>query len=180
MLQLQLLKGNDHQHQGLQSAVKVPSTASERRKIDGLLAIIPLICTSLRFPFEKVLRRSWAYQRAAARGPRTFSLASSTQLTQSWSILSGFSLSQISNIGAQKLPIYENDLQNSEHYSFPGIQPCSSEERTILEAPILGESSPVPLYLDFGALSACPTGYSTISNTACCPSSVNPMVSVNI
>ncbi|KAN0106677.1 hypothetical protein V8E51_009553 [Hyaloscypha variabilis] len=103
------------------------------------------------FTFEKVLQRSWAYQRAATRGPRTFSLASSTQLTQSWSILSGFSLSQISNIGVQKLPIYENDLQNSEHYSFPGIQPGSSEEQTILEAPISEESIPVPLYLDFPA-----------------------------
>jgi hypothetical protein len=101
------------------------------------------------FTFEKVLQRSWAYQRAATRGPRTFSLASSTQLTQSWSILSGFSLSQVSNIGVQKLPIYENDLQNSEHYSFPEVQPRSSEERTILQAPISEPSDPVPLYWDF-------------------------------
>jgi hypothetical protein len=103
------------------------------------------------FTFEKVLQRSWAYQRATTRGHHTFSPASSTQLTQSWSILSGFSLSQISNIGVQKLPIYENDLQNSENYSFLEVQPRSSEERTILEAPISEPSDPVPLYWDFPA-----------------------------
>jgi hypothetical protein len=103
------------------------------------------------FTFEKVLERSWAYQRAATRGPRTFSLASSTQLTQSWSILSGFSLSQISNIAVQKLPIYENDLQNSESYAFSEAQPRSSEERTILEAWISEPSDQVPLYWDFPA-----------------------------
>ncbi|KAE9373078.1 hypothetical protein N431DRAFT_482208 [Stipitochalara longipes BDJ] len=101
--------------------------------------------------FEKILERSWAYQRAAARGPRPFSLASSTQLTQSWSILSGFSLSQISNIGVQKLPIYENDLQNSEHYSFTEVQLHCSEEQTTLETPNSEPSDRLPLYWDFPA-----------------------------
>jgi hypothetical protein len=69
--------------------------------------------------FEEDLYRSWVYRRSLARGPRTFSLATSTQLTQSWSMLSGLSLSNISNIAIQKLPIYAADLKNTEHYSFP-------------------------------------------------------------
>jgi hypothetical protein len=70
------------------------------------------------YSFEEALSTSWVYRRSIARGPRTFSIATSTQWTQSWSMLSGLSLSNISNIAIQSLPIYEGDLHNSELYSF--------------------------------------------------------------
>lgn len=79
------------------------------------------------FTFEKDLDGSRVYQRAGVRGPETFSIATSTQLTQSWSMLSGLSLSEISNIAVQKLPIYEKDLKNSDLYFFGDVD----EESTL-------------------------------------------------
>jgi len=73
--------------------------------------------------FEEDLNTSWVYQRSLLRGPRTFSIATSTQLTQSWSMLSGLSLSGISNIAIQALPIFKEDLANSELYTFGGKTP---------------------------------------------------------
>jgi hypothetical protein len=71
--------------------------------------------------FEEDLSNSWVYQRSFVRGPRTFSIATSTrltQVTQSWSILSGLSLSNISNIAVQSLPVYAEDLKTNHLYSF--------------------------------------------------------------
>lgn len=73
------------------------------------------------FTFDEDLRTSWVYQRSRARSARSFSIASSSQVTQSWSFLSGLSLSNISNIAVQALPIFEEDLQNSKLYSFGNI-----------------------------------------------------------
>jgi hypothetical protein len=73
--------------------------------------------------FEEDLIKSWVYQRSFVRGPRTFSIATSTrltQVTQSWSILSGLSLSNISNIAVQSLPVYAEDLKTNHLYSFEG------------------------------------------------------------
>ncbi|KAE9363827.1 hypothetical protein N431DRAFT_521181 [Stipitochalara longipes BDJ] len=73
------------------------------------------------FTFEEDLSKSWVYQRSLIRGPRTFSIASSkrlTQVTQSWSVLSGISLSQISNIAVQSLPIFQDDLKDNHLYDF--------------------------------------------------------------
>jgi hypothetical protein len=72
----------------------------------------------VRHPFEEDLNRSWVYQRAMVRGPQTFSIATSTKLTQSWSILSGLSLSAVSNLAVCALPVYKSDLQNSDLYPF--------------------------------------------------------------
>jgi hypothetical protein len=68
--------------------------------------------------FEEDLSKSWVYQRSLARGPRTFSIATSKRETQSWSILSGLSLSDISNIAVQALPIYPENLEDDHLYSF--------------------------------------------------------------
>ena len=73
------------------------------------------------FAFEEDLSKSWVYQRSLIRGPRTFSIATSkrlTQVTQSWSILSGLSLSNTSNIAVQSLPVYAEDLKTNHLYSF--------------------------------------------------------------
>lgn len=74
--------------------------------------------TNIRFTFEDDLNTSWVYKRSVSRGPSAFSIATSTKLTQSWSLLSGLSLSNISNIAVQCLPIYEHDLQNRKLYRF--------------------------------------------------------------
>jgi hypothetical protein len=68
--------------------------------------------------FEADLTTSQVYMRSITRGPRAFSIATSTQLTQSWSVLSGISLSAISSIAVQALPIYASDIGNSEFYDF--------------------------------------------------------------
>jgi hypothetical protein len=82
----------------------------------------------VRHAFEEDLRRSWVYQRAA-RDSRPLSFATSTQLTQSWSVFSGVSLSAISNIAVYALPIYESDLQNSILYRFGGKEEVNAKER---------------------------------------------------
>lgn len=87
----------------------------------------------VRHAFEEDLRLSWVYQRAA-RDPRPLSFATSTQLTQSWSVFSGVSLSAISNIAVYALPIYESDLQNSILYRFGGKKEANAKERETGEA----------------------------------------------
>ncbi|KAG4437681.1 hypothetical protein IFR05_006843 [Cadophora sp. M221] len=82
----------------------------------------PTIHPALGYAFDEDLQSSWAYRRAKADATRPFSIASSTQLTQSWSILSGLSLSRISNIAVQALPIFETDIHNSNLYSFGGTE----------------------------------------------------------
>ncbi len=77
------------------------------------------------FAFEEDLSKSWVYQRSLIRGPRTFSIATSkrlTQITQSWSILSRISLSQISNIAVQSLPIFQDDLKDNHLYAFGDVE----------------------------------------------------------
>jgi hypothetical protein len=73
--------------------------------------------TPVQHAFEEDLEQSWVYQRSKARDVR-FSVTSSAQLSLSWSMLSGLSLSNISNIAVQSLPIFEKDLQNSQVYNF--------------------------------------------------------------
>jgi hypothetical protein len=72
------------------------------------------------FAFEEELNDSWVYKRPAVRAEDgTFSAISSAGRTASWSMLSGLSLADnISIIAVQALPIYEQDLSNSNLYSF--------------------------------------------------------------
>lgn len=48
----------------------------------------------------------------------TFSVLSSAGRTGTWSVLSGLSLSEMSNIAILALPIYAPDLENRERYDF--------------------------------------------------------------
>jgi len=83
--------------------------------------------------FEADLTKSRVYMRSISRGPRAFSIATSTQLTQSWSILSGVSLSAISNIAVQALPIYASDIGNSRLYDFTtGYAPLRIPSHTMV------------------------------------------------
>ncbi|KUJ15228.1 uncharacterized protein LY89DRAFT_783417 [Mollisia scopiformis] len=83
---------------------------------------LPVAQPNLRHPviraFEEELNSSWVYQKSRGRRARArpFSMSSSAQLTQTWSVLSGLSLSEISNISVWALPIQREDLVNSEMY----------------------------------------------------------------
>ena len=74
---------------------------------------------SVDFAFEEELGRSWVYKRARKDGENC-SIFSSAARTASWSMLSGLSLSDISDISVLRLPVYAEDLANSEHYEFSG------------------------------------------------------------
>ena len=85
------------------------------------------------FPFEEELRSSWVYQRASNERGDCFSIASAAGRTASWSILSGISLSDVSDIAIVGIPVYEEDIANASHYKFGG-----PGQDTI----VLGEQSP--------------------------------------
>ena len=70
------------------------------------------------FAFEEILMSSRAYRVASKDNSDAFSIISSAGRTASWSMLSGLSLSEISHIGIQALPIYASDIANKECYDF--------------------------------------------------------------
>lgn len=72
----------------------------------------------------------------------TFSVLSSAGRTGSWSMLSGLSLSQMSNIAILALPIYATDLDNREQYNFDPIvaEPAIDDEPASEQS--LQESAP--------------------------------------
>ncbi|KAF5010818.1 hypothetical protein FDECE_3027 [Fusarium decemcellulare] len=70
------------------------------------------------FAFEEILLSSRAYRVAARDNSDAFSIITSAGRTASWSMLSGLSLSEVSHIGIQAIPIYATDIANKEHYDF--------------------------------------------------------------
>ncbi|EXM00470.1 hypothetical protein FOIG_07451 [Fusarium odoratissimum NRRL 54006] len=76
---------------------------------------------ALGFAFEEVLMGSRAYRLAGKDNYDGFSIISSAGRTASWSMLSGLSLSEISHIGIQAIPIFASDITNKEHYDFSPI-----------------------------------------------------------
>ncbi|KAJ4128179.1 GTPase activating protein (GAP) for Rho1p [Fusarium equiseti] len=75
-------------------------------------------CNPYGFAFEEILMSSRAYRVAAKDNSDAFSIISSAGRTASWSMLSGLSLSEVSHIGIQALPIYARDIANKECYDF--------------------------------------------------------------
>ena len=70
------------------------------------------------FAFEEELSKSWVYKRADNQDEGGFSVISSAGRTASWSMLSGLSMSDISNISILALPVYAEDIANREQYKF--------------------------------------------------------------
>ncbi|CAG8956678.1 hypothetical protein HYFRA_00012222 [Hymenoscyphus fraxineus] len=68
-----------------------------------------------RFSFEVVLGKSRVYKRTQHYSSDV-SFTSSAVRTHAWSIISGLSLSQVSNLSAIALPIYTSEIYNYEHY----------------------------------------------------------------
>lgn len=70
------------------------------------------------FAFEELLMNSRAYRSAAHNNEDAFSVMSSAGRTATWSMLSGLSLSETSNIAILAIPVYATDLNDKEDYSF--------------------------------------------------------------
>ncbi|KAI5803148.1 Rho GTPase activation protein [Geopyxis carbonaria] len=73
--------------------------------------------TQYGFAFEEDLRNSRPYRNPAFSRSGA-SLLSTEIRTTGWSILSGLSLSDVSNISILALPIYANEISNSGRYQF--------------------------------------------------------------
>ncbi|KAH7146039.1 ras family-domain-containing protein [Dactylonectria macrodidyma] len=71
----------------------------------------------VEFEFERDLKASYVY-RQAKRDTMDFSVCSSVARTHAWSIFSGISLSNISEISVLALPLYAEDIANPQHYDF--------------------------------------------------------------
>lgn len=69
------------------------------------------------FPFEHFLENSRVYRRSRINSVDP-STRSSVARTHAWSIFSGLSLGQISNISVIALPLYADDIGNRQHYNF--------------------------------------------------------------
>ncbi|KAM5350443.1 hypothetical protein ACJ41O_006948 [Fusarium nematophilum] len=78
---------------------------------------IPRRSSLFEFGFEHDLKASRVYRRAK-RDTMDFSVRSSVARTHAWSIFSGISLSNISEISVLALPLYADDIANPQHYNF--------------------------------------------------------------
>jgi hypothetical protein len=74
--------------------------------------------TNSQFSFESDLDTSRVYRRTRPYPLEDASFTSSAIRTHVWSIFSGLSLSQVSNISALALPVYSDDISNSQRYNF--------------------------------------------------------------
>ncbi|KAI0968504.1 P-loop containing nucleoside triphosphate hydrolase protein [Xylaria arbuscula] len=110
-------------------------------------------------PFEDELAQSWVY----ARVRRTECDISFT--SGLWSMLSGLSLGQISNISIIALPITLNDISNSSWYN--GSARLQSGPLEIHLPPVSEGSSQLEMYYDIAVLGECEVGKSTLINMFC-------------
>jgi hypothetical protein len=95
---------------------------------------------SFSFAFEEVLIKSRAYRRSGSADNDVFSLLSAAGRTGSWSMLSGLSLSELSNIAILALPVYATDISNKDIYEF-GIP---ANNASLPTSPSLISPSPLP------------------------------------
>ncbi|MCJ1247822.1 hypothetical protein MMC30_005037 [Trapelia coarctata] len=86
------------------------------------------------FAFEEELNQSWVYKRSLGDDDGSLSVISAAGRTASWSMLSGLSLSDISNLSVLALPIYAEDIVNRERYQFG--DPCHEPHGIGIPPPI--------------------------------------------
>jgi hypothetical protein len=79
------------------------------------------------FTFEDDLKASRVYNRTQIY-KEDVSFTSSAVRTHAWSVFSGLSLAEISNISAIALPLYPNDVSNSNRYTFGEQSTARSDE----------------------------------------------------
>ena len=92
------------------------------------------------FSFESDLETSRPYRRAR-RDTMDFSFRSSIAQSNALSLISGLSLSDVSNMSVIALPIYADDIRNAHHYEFNSRQPASSPSATVVSEPEMLPSS---------------------------------------
>lgn len=87
--------------------------------------------------FEELLADSRPYRQAARHGSDDFSIITSAGRTASWSMLSGLSLSEVSHIGIQAIPIYADDVSNRDMHDFnpPTVSLVGRLEQQAAESP---------------------------------------------
>ncbi len=113
-----LVEGNGMLSRRL-AAYEVDSTVPEPRTFTTEAPDANEIHRSVKgFAFEELLMNSRAYRKMASDGDDGFSILSSAGRTASWSMLSGLSLSEMSNIAVLALPVYAGDIRNAESYDF--------------------------------------------------------------
>lgn len=81
------------------------------------ISFIDTQASAIKFTFDQDLQASRVYNRAIGRQSMA-SLTSTALYTTALSLFSNLSLSQVSNISFYALPVYYNDLSNSDCYVF--------------------------------------------------------------
>jgi len=129
----------------IESIVSIPNARPIDPSIGGTHDLDKIVLNSRSFWFEEELKSSWVYRRSARNRNSTgaFSVISSAARTASWSMFSGQSISEISNIAVLSLPIYAEDLSNSEVYQFGEINISSLDIQknlmTVYQIVVLGD-----------------------------------------
>ena len=93
--------------------------------------------------FEYELNNSRVYRRSRKTNDRTLSIVSTAGRTASWSILSGLSISDISNLSVLAIPIHAEDILNPERYQFGDL--AEQAQRSVSDWPLTSQSSNGPL-----------------------------------
>ena len=85
--------------------------------------------SNFNFTFDQDLNNSRAYARARKRSS-TWSIASSTVHTMSWSYLSNLSLAEISDLSVIGLPISAQEFWNGHHFVLTSAELAPRHEKT--------------------------------------------------
>ncbi|KAF5606146.1 adenosine deaminase family [Fusarium subglutinans] len=123
----ELLRSNQDLASRIRGLEREGSIIAESRKDDvstlrqtrgsKSVSFIDTQASAIKFTFDQDLQASRVYNRAVGRQSMT-SLTSTALYTTALSLFSNLSLSQVSNISFYALPVYSNDLSNSDCYVF--------------------------------------------------------------
>lgn len=116
------------------------TTASRRIKTSSPTANLAIL---FRSEFEDDLEASRVYRRNQ-RNTCNCSFVSSAARTNTWSIFSGLSLADVSNISVIALPLCQEDVSNYSNYALEGLQrKCPADSTTVdaVEASTFPDSS---------------------------------------
>jgi hypothetical protein len=106
------------------------TTASRRIKTSSTAVNLAIL---FRSEFEDDLEASRVYRRNQ-RNTCDGSFVSSAARTNTWSIFSGLSLADVSNISVIALPLFQEDISNYSNYALEGLQRNCSPDSTTVDA----------------------------------------------
>ena len=146
-----------------------------RSHIHGRASQLPIAqTTSFCYTFETDLQTSPVYSRAN-RKYSTLSLPSSVARTTGWSVFSGISLSEVSNLSVFALPIFVYELYNNQSYTDCSQTPLVDGKAGNFKGPD-SKSSQTLKVLILGKTRAEPTSSYNILNSKRA-ASINPLSS---